>query len=86
MEPLAFDRNASIEEGLERVLELLEGKKYFKARDELLKFNAVDIAELLEDIQRRQIFRRLLSCLDCYQRMLQWMFFRSYHLMTRLTL
>ena len=50
MEPLAFDRNASIEEGLERVLELLEGKKYFKARDELLKFNAVDIAELLEDI------------------------------------
>ena len=49
MEPI-FDRDAAMEEALEKIVALLEEKKYFKARDEILKFNSVDIAELLEDI------------------------------------
>ena len=39
------------EESFEKILELLENKRYFQARDELLKFNAVDIAYMLEDIK-----------------------------------
>ena len=35
---------------MEKILKLIEEKKYFQARDELLKYNAVDIAELLEEI------------------------------------
>ena len=45
-----IDRDALMDEGLEKILELLEDKKYFAARDELLKFNSVDIAELLEEV------------------------------------
>ncbi len=44
------DRDIIVEEGLEKILVLLEEKKYFAARDELLKFNSVDIADLLEDV------------------------------------
>lgn len=61
-----IDRDVLIEEGLDKILGFLEEKKYFKARDELLKFNAVDIAELLEevseetDIQKTIILFRLL--------------------------
>ena len=39
-----------LDESLEKILKLIEEKKYFQARDELLKYNAVDIAELLEEI------------------------------------
>ena len=45
-----MDREAIMEEGLEKIIGLLEEKKYFAARDELLKFNSVDIAELLEEV------------------------------------
>ena len=45
-----LDREALMEESLEKILELLGEKKYFAARDELLKFNSVDIAELLEEV------------------------------------
>ena len=45
-----IDADALWEESFEKVLELLENKRYFQARDELLKFNAVDIAYMLEDI------------------------------------
>lgn len=47
-----FDRDAAYEEGLETILELIKEKKYFQCRDELLEFNAVEIAELLQDIMR----------------------------------
>lgn len=47
---LLFDPDDLMGESLEKILNLLEEKKYFQARDELLKYNAVDIAYLLEDI------------------------------------
>lgn len=50
MDNIMMDSDMLMEESLEKILELLEGKKYFQARDELLKYNAVDIAELLEEI------------------------------------
>lgn len=47
---LVIDRERLIDEGLDKILERLEEKKYFLARDELLKFNSVDIAAILEDV------------------------------------
>ena len=35
---------------IQTIIELLNGKKYSKARDEILKNNAVDIAEILEEV------------------------------------
>lgn len=46
-----IDADVLWEESFEKILELLENKRYFQARDELLKFNAVDIAYMLEDIK-----------------------------------
>ena len=58
MDPtILLDPEAAMDESLEKVLELLEEKKYFMARDELLKYNNADIAEMfeemLEDIQKQ---------------------------------
>ena len=51
-----IDQEQAFEESKEKIFELLEEKKYFRCRDELLKFNAVDIAELLEeDVYKRQL-------------------------------
>lgn len=50
MDNKAMDLDLLMDESLDKILRLLEEKKYFQARDELLKYNAVDIAELLEDI------------------------------------
>ncbi len=47
---LMIDADVLFEESLAKVLELIEDKKYFQARDELLKFNAVDIAYMLEEV------------------------------------
>lgn len=44
------DKDALIEESLDKIMELLVDKQYFRARDELLKFNEADIAEILEEI------------------------------------
>ncbi len=66
MENRLIDQDVLYEEALEKILEHLEGKRYFKARDELLKFNEADIAELLEEvteeagIQKTVILFRLL--------------------------
>lgn len=45
-----LDRDQLYDETLGDLLELLEDKQYFRARDLLLKFNPADIADLLEDI------------------------------------
>ena len=50
MSNLALDRNALIDASMEKIHEYLSEKKYFLARDELLKYNEADIAEMLEDI------------------------------------
>ena len=44
------DREMAMEESLDKIINLVLEKKYFLARDELLKYNAVDIAELLEEV------------------------------------
>lgn len=49
-----IDTEILMEESLEKIYELLDEKKYFQARDELLKYNNVDIAEMLEDIQEEK--------------------------------
>ena len=60
------EKEREFEESLEKVMELLLEKKYFRARDELLKFNEADIAEMFEeilddnDIQMAVILFRLL--------------------------
>ena len=46
-----LDKDTQFEESLEKINELLEEKQYFRARDELLKYNEADIAEMLEDIK-----------------------------------
>ena len=48
-----IDQEQAFEESKEKIFELLEEKKYFRCRDELLKFNAVDIAELVEEVMRK---------------------------------
>ncbi len=47
-----IDQGQAFEEEAEVIFELLAEKKYFRCRDELLKFNEVDIAELLEDVEK----------------------------------
>ncbi|TDP54550.1 magnesium transporter [Aminicella lysinilytica] len=44
------DKDLMMDESIEKILELLEEKKYFSARDELMKYNAADIAEIIEEI------------------------------------
>ena len=48
MENTVLDRDALIEEALKNILEYLDKKQYFKARDVLLEFNAADIADIME--------------------------------------
>lgn len=54
MENMIVDMDQVVEEAEEKIFELIDEKKYFRCRDELLKFNAVDIAEILEDIMRER--------------------------------
>ena len=44
------NKEQQFDEDVERIIELLEEKSYFKARDEILKYNEVDICEILEEI------------------------------------
>lgn len=66
MENYNIDFDAVFEESEEKIYQLIEEKKYFQCRDELLKHNAVDIAELLEcvieeyDMQKAVILFRTL--------------------------
>ena len=47
---MEYDRDYLTEESISRIIELIEQKNYIKAREELLNFNEVDIAEILEDV------------------------------------
>ena len=44
------EADQAIEESLEKIFGWIEEKKYFKARDELLKHNEADIAEMFEEM------------------------------------
>ena len=43
-------KNQQFDEDVEKIVELLDEKSYFKARDAILKYNAVDISEILEEV------------------------------------
>ena len=47
---LISEADQAIEESLEKIFGWIEEKKYFKARDELLKHNEADIAEMFEEM------------------------------------
>jgi magnesium transporter len=45
-----MENEFTLDLAIQNILELLEAKKYSKARDEILKNNEVDIAEILEEV------------------------------------
>ena len=53
------DMDQAYDESLEKIFGLLEEKKYFHCRDELLKHNEVEIAEMLVDIRREYDLQRM---------------------------
>ena len=53
------DMEQAYNESLEKIFGLLEEKKYFKCRDELLKHDEVEIAEMLVDIRREFDLQRM---------------------------
>ena len=54
-----IDMEQAYDESLEKIFELLEEKKYFRCRDELLKHDEVEIAEMLVDIRREFDLQRM---------------------------
>ncbi|MCQ2567199.1 MAG: magnesium transporter [Mogibacterium sp.] len=59
MENVRHDMDQAYDESLEKIFELLEAKKYFQCRDELLKHNEVEIAEMLVDIRREYNLQKM---------------------------
>ncbi|MCI8608620.1 MAG: magnesium transporter [Firmicutes bacterium] len=51
-----LDRDEILEESLEKIFQWLDEKMYFKAKNELLKFNEADIAEMFEELLEEQDF------------------------------
>ena len=57
------DRDQALEESMEKILELLNEKKYFMVRDEMLKYNEADIAEMFEELfDDDEIFESTMVC------------------------
>ena len=57
------DRDLALEESMEKILELIEDKKYFMVRDEMLKYNEADIAEMFEELfDDEDIFESTIVC------------------------
>jgi len=51
MDPMIFmDPELAREESMEKIYQLMEEKKYFLVRDEFLKYNDADIAEMFEEL------------------------------------
>ena len=50
VENTVLDRDALLDKALEDILDYLDKKQYFKARDVLLDFNAADIADIMENV------------------------------------
>lgn len=51
MDPLVkMQPDLAFDESLEKIFKFISEKKYFKARDELLKYNEADIAEMFEEM------------------------------------
>jgi len=54
-----IDMDQAYDESIEKIYEMLEEKKYFRCRDELLKHDEVEIAEMLVDIRRKFDLQRM---------------------------
>lgn len=51
MDPMiVMQPDLAFEESLEKIFQFIEEKRYFKARDELLKYNEADIGEMFEEM------------------------------------
>ncbi|NLY87169.1 MAG: magnesium transporter [Clostridiales bacterium] len=59
MENAVFDMDIAYKESLEKIFDYIDEKKYFRSRDELLKHNEVEIAEMLVDIRRKFDLQRM---------------------------
>ena len=79
-----IDQEQAFEESKEKIFELLEEKKYFRCRDELLKFNAVDIAELLEEVMRKYSMQTAIILFRTLPRVLLLRYSHTLTLMIRL--
>ena len=53
------DMDQAYDESFIKIVEYLDTKQYFKARDELLTHNEVEIAEMLADIRREFDLQRM---------------------------
>ena len=57
------DRDQALEESMEKILGLIDEKKYFMVRDEMLKYNEADIAEMFEELlDDDDIFESTMVC------------------------
>ena len=50
MDQNLMNLDEAMKESLEKIFQLLDEKKYFLAKDELLKYNDADIAEMFEEL------------------------------------
>ena len=51
MDPITLMQpELAFEESLEKIFNWIEEKRYFQVRDELLKYNEADIAEMFEEL------------------------------------
>ena len=51
MDPITLMQpELAFEESIEKIFNLIEEKKYFQVRDEMLKYNEADIAEMFEEL------------------------------------
>ncbi len=56
---MPIDKDQAYDETVEKIFELMEEKKYFHCRDELLKHDQVEIAEMLVDVRRKFDLQRM---------------------------
>lgn len=47
---ILMNLDEAMKESIEKIFQLLDEKKYFMARDELLRYNDADIAEMFEEM------------------------------------
>ena len=71
------------EDDVEKIIELLEEKSYFRARDEILKYNEVDIGEILEEIIEKLEIEKAVIIFRMLPRTWRWRCFRIFRQMIR---
>ena len=75
MDQNLMNLDEAMKESLEKIFQLLDEKKYFLAKDELLKYNDADIAEMFEELLDKPELIELFTA--CCQRTFRLRFFRT---------